>query len=226
MRFITQQLRSLLLSALMVVVSVCVSNVSAQGTFTDKRDGKTYKTVTIGGKTWLAENLNYQIGKSLCYDNDNANCDKYGKLYDWNTAKKACLPGWHLPTSKEWDNLAQVAGGKRERDYDMELGESYIYFWVGVGKKLRDKNGWEPECEDCGTDDFGFSALPGGNGTVFTSDVSFSSVGSSASWWAVSSDPKKQRNTRYIGASCPPESVCENFNDWEKSYNSIRCVQD
>jgi uncharacterized protein (TIGR02145 family) len=119
--------------------------------FTDARDGKKYRAVQIGSKKWMAENLNYQTGNSWCYDNNESNCKKYGRLYDLNTAKKACPAGWHLPPREEWDYLAQVLGGKPDSS-----GNSVAY--NGVGLALMAKSVWGK----AGTDAYGFSALPGG----------------------------------------------------------------
>jgi len=113
-----------------------------EGTFTDPRDGKTYKTVKIGNQTWMAENLNYECEGSKFYDNDPANAEKYGRLYDWATAFKACPSGWHIPSKEEWRTLVDYAGG-----FDIS------------GKELKARSGWRT---NSGTDAFGFSALPGG----------------------------------------------------------------
>jgi uncharacterized protein (TIGR02145 family) len=119
----------------------------ALGAFTDKRDRKAYKTVTIGGDTWMAENLNYKADSSWCYSDgytDDSDCKKYGRLYDWETANKVCPAGWHLSTSLEWHNLIVAAGGGKD-----------------AGRKLKSKSGWYGDGN--GTDDYGFAALPGGN---------------------------------------------------------------
>lgn len=60
------------------------------GTMTDERDGKEYKTFSFTYKdttwTWFAENLNYAVDNSWCYDDDPANCETYGRLYSmWAT---------------------------------------------------------------------------------------------------------------------------------------------
>ena len=133
-------------------------------TLTDNRDGKKYKTVIIGERTWMAENLNYEANGSVCYDNKPENCDKYGRLYDWNTAKEACPSGWHLPSKEEWTIDGYVGG------------EAY--------KKLKSKSGWNKDGN--GTDDFGFSALPGGIGSE---NGYFNSVGNDGGWWSADDSP-------------------------------------
>ncbi|HNW90515.1 MAG TPA: FISUMP domain-containing protein [Bacteroidales bacterium] len=94
-------------------------SVSIFGTFTDPHDGKTYKTVKIGNQVWMAENLNYVTNSgSWCYDNSSSNCSKYGRLYTWEAAKKACPPGWHLPSKSEFETLLNKFGGGGTNAYN------------------------------------------------------------------------------------------------------------
>ncbi len=115
----------------------------AEGSLTDTRDGQTYKTVTIGTQTWMAENLNYETANSYCYNDNSANCTKYGRLYTWGAAKTACPSGWHLPTSAEFETLFTAVGGSST-----------------AGTKLKSTSAWNNSGN--GTDAFGFSALPAG----------------------------------------------------------------
>jgi uncharacterized protein (TIGR02145 family) len=107
-----------------------------EGTFTDPRDGKVYRTVRIGNQVWMAENLNYDAEGSKCYNNDPANRQKYGWLYDWETAKAVCPDGWHLPSDAEWQELVDFAGGDRV-----------------AGRRLKARDGWD---NGNGIDDLGF----------------------------------------------------------------------
>lgn len=86
------------------------------GSFTDPRDGRTYRTVRIGGRWLMAENLAYrpESGNFWAYDDNQENVKTYGYLYDWETAKGVAPPGWHLPTYQEWRELRAALGGKRD----------------------------------------------------------------------------------------------------------------
>ncbi len=172
-------------------------------TFTDPRDGQTYRTVKIGDQVWMAENLNFESPKSMCYDDDPTNGKKYGRLYTWDEAKKACPPGWHLPSKKEWLTLVDFAGG-------LEV----------AGKKLKAKSGWKDNGN--GTDEYGFSALPGGGFTI-----GFIDVGILGHWWSTDKYMWSDGNINpySIGMHFYYEST--GFDEFDMdSLFSVRCVQD
>jgi uncharacterized protein (TIGR02145 family) len=82
------------------------SCLSGQEKFTDKRDGNVYRTITIAGVTWMAENLKFKAKEGAFYfDNDINNNQGYGVLYEWKTAISACPTGWHLPSGIEFQAL-------------------------------------------------------------------------------------------------------------------------
>jgi len=173
-------MRKLLLTTAAVAAAIAgaVAGETAFGTFTDTRDGQTYKTVKIGKQTWMAQNINYKTPSgSWCYDNADSNCVKYGRLYDWNAAMTACPAGYHLASQKDWENLGNTVGGK------MRVYHPPMEDWVGAGISLKAKHGWNSCKNQCGngTDNFGFSALPGGNRD---SIGNFNGAGSYGRWWA------------------------------------------
>ena len=88
-------------------------NAQVKGIFIDKRDGHAYKWIKAGNQVWMVENLKFATtGGSWIYNNDTANAKTYGRLYDWNTAVKACPKGWHLPSDLEWNTLVKDLGGE------------------------------------------------------------------------------------------------------------------
>jgi len=170
------------------------------GTFTDERDGKEYRTVEMpDGKVWMAQNLNYKIKNSWCYPNDEYIGKKYGRLYTWDAAMKACPTGWRLPSRFDWVNIVTALGG-------------WMNFPV---KKLMAEFGWK----DGGTDDFGFSALPGG--CRLENEIPFG-FGIGCTWWLC---------TMSLGEGCADtffmnDSYC-NINVYSsvEQGNSVRCIQ-
>lgn len=77
----------------------------------DYRDGNTYRTVTIGPMTWMAENLRYETNGSFCPGEKYEYDSRYGCYYTHSAAVSSCPVGWHLSTKAEWETLVAIAGG-------------------------------------------------------------------------------------------------------------------
>ncbi|GBU23009.1 hypothetical protein R80B4_02922 [Fibrobacteres bacterium R8-0-B4] len=186
--------------------------------------------VTIGGKKWMKNNLNIATADSWCYGeggdviiglDDNyrpildtlsssevqANCDKYGRLYTWAAAKTACPSGWHLPTRAEWGALAVAAGGTGT------YGDGGT-----AGKALKSTGGWYDERN--GTDQYGFSALPGGDRIT---DGTFIYVGYGGYWWTATESDGSDAYLRNMSNS--RDYVSESHNVKGLAF-SVRCVGD
>jgi uncharacterized protein (TIGR02145 family) len=192
-----------------------------KGTFTDTRDGKTYKTVKIGTQTWMAENLNYNASSSKCYDDKPANCTKYGRLYRLITARNGdvCPKCWRLPSDEAWDKLYRFVDGTS--------GTESRYKSPTAGRLLKAKDGWNDIKGKSGNegrtgngeDKFGFSALPGGYGR---SDGFFLDVGYYGYWLSgsmYSSGSASNYYMNYISDS----TYYDRFDDGD--LRSVRCVQ-
>lgn len=140
--------------------------------------GRVYPTVTIGGVTWMAENLDYkfsgvEIGgtsssswdpKANYYNRDEAtygiNGNKYGLLYNWTavnlleTNKAELIPGWHVPTGGEFQALFTSIGG-----------------YGNAGLKLKSTTGWNDGGNGDGS--YSFNIVPAGSGTSGFSGVGY-----------------------------------------------------
>jgi len=181
------------------------------------------KSVPIGGKTWMAENLNRATDSSWCYDNKESNCDKYGRLYMHSAALTACPTGWRLPTRDEWDGLGEAVGG--EKFFHFESFDSIeIHDWENAGIKLRSKTGWSSDYP-AGTDSYGFSALPGGSGDVTSTLSLFGGIGQGSIWWADGEYTGKYRDKAWV-FSIRDGSVLRGYNGYKSYVISVRCVMD
>jgi uncharacterized protein (TIGR02145 family) len=207
--------------------------------FTDPRDGKQYSTIKIGDQCWMAENLN--IGERIdasveqtdngiiekyCYDNDPANCDNLGGLYQWNEmmqystvqgSKGICPDGWRLPTDNEW----KVLEGNADSQYPVGDPE-----WDGTGFRGSDVGGnlkqvgtsnWQAPNAGA-TNSSGFTALPGGH----SAGSDFNYKGQMAWFWTSTQETGSTAISRYLHYG----TTTSNRSDFTKVVGtSVRCIQ-
>jgi len=180
---------------LFFVVVVSAQEIKSNALITDTVsdiDGNVYKTIKIGNKMWMAENLRttkyndgtpipkvpdndqwdaLQSGAYCECDNNEANGKIYGYLYNWFAVKdgKICPNGWHVPSDVEISSFVAVLDkANKGQDFVFDLMEIGTEHWPkGMRSKLR-------------TDKFGFTALPNGRRV---GNGKFKEFGISASWW-------------------------------------------
>jgi uncharacterized protein (TIGR02145 family) len=190
-------------------------------------DGNSYKYVVIGSQTWMGENLRvtrYRNGDLIQYvtdpaawaslssgawcvnNNAMANDAIYGKLYNWFAVSSGllCPEGWKVPSDADWLELEDflegpaLAGGKLK-----EPGTAH----------------WSTPNEGA-TDEFDFSALPGGRRNA---DGSFMLPGERGHWWTRSSAGAETAYIRYIGYNLASISK---VNAPKRYGSSVRCIRE
>lgn len=200
---------------------------------TDSRDGKTYKTITINGEEWFTEELAYLPGVNMVTSesitdpfhyvygyNDTIvseaiatdNYSTHGVLYNWPAALESCPSGWHVPTKTEWEQLARFI--TEQKGLTHTTGD----FWVDVAKYLKATSGWENDAN--GTDDYGYSALPGG---YRHGNGNFYGMGSYGFWWSSTELSNMEAFTIFMEKNSDTfiqSHIGKNFG------YSIRCIKD
>ncbi len=114
-------------------------------TMVDNRDGKSYQLKNVGGKLWMAQDLAFKSGNSMCFDDNDAMCEKYGRLYAYVAATKACPPGWRLPNRNEVttlfaDDSYPWSYSGRCKDGNCDFTEKMGFHWTSATPQDGDKN--------------------------------------------------------------------------------------
>lgn len=211
-------------------------------------DGNVYHTVTIGNQCWMKENLkttkyrnntnipyvadgdewaNMTTDAYVWYDKDIMWKEPYGALYNWYATvdtKGLCPTGWHVPTYDEWTVLTSYIGGM-DPPHGNELKSCrQINSPLGGDCNTTEHPRWREDTNNgnYGTDDFGFSGLPGGARSIYSSG--FWSLGSKGYWWS-SSEYKTPGLARFRELMYDEGKVWGG--NFEKAFGfSVRCLRD
>ncbi len=207
-------------------------------------EGQTYNTVQIGDQCWFKENLNVGIKinstqegfqqtdndaiEKYCYNNDEANCDVYGGLYEWPEAMQyvttegaqgICPAGWHIPTDNEW----KILEGTIDSQYPVGDPE-----WNEIGSRGFDAGGNLKETgytywispNTGATNSSGFTSLPGGY--RWGDDGNFYNLGEDSDFWSSSENSTYDGWYHYLYY----DEASSGRDDVEKKYGfSVRCLK-
>lgn len=218
---------SLILSAVVMTAMM----LSSWGGGASKEEGAS-KEVTIGKQVWMTQNLNvdkFRNGDPIpeaktneewrkagengepawCYYNNNPdNGDRYGKLYNWyavNDPRGLAPEGWKIPSDEEWSRLADFLGGESVAGTKMKSTD----FWADYEGKSGN-----------GTNESGFSGLPGG----YRDDVgSFYDFGKFGYWWSSTEDNTSLAWGRLLYYSL---GNVDGYLGNKKAGFSVRCLRD
>lgn len=188
-------------------------------------DGNVYNIVQIGTQTWMAENLKttkYNDGTEIAlitsssnwlttttgaycwYNNDVNYKNPYGALYNWKSVNtnKLCPSGWHVSSNGEWYTMLDYLEGTQIQTY-----------------KLKEEGSAHWPANNNGTNESGFTALPGG----WRHQVGFFDIGTYAAFWTSTSIDVNNAMGRYINGNVVGQSDGAS----NKIYGySVRCVKD
>jgi uncharacterized protein (TIGR02145 family) len=180
------------------------TNYNPSKQFCDNRDGTIYSYVEIGSLVWMAENLNFDKseGTACC------ECDKYGRLYIWNSASGVCPTDWRLPTIYDWHDLMKSFNNNNcaHDNYDCIL--------INVGKYLKSSY-WG------GEDPLGFSALPGGFYYNKCSEIE-----NEGHWLSITNDFADSTKAYYVKLGQTDDAIKFSLSKSYFYYASVRCVKD
>ncbi len=216
--------------------------VNSGKAFVDPRDNQIYRQVTIGNQTWMAENLKavkfidgtpiplikdekkWEMVQSPGYcwyeNNKKINGEIYGALYNWfavNTGK-LCPAGWHVPSYDEWLQLKMFAGDSINW---ITRGDT-VPIEEFAGRKLKEPSNifWETADNIYSTDEYGFSALPGGDRTIYGL---FWGIGQMGCWWSSTEDSRE--NGRNVEMNFDKNYLTD-IQQYKQTGMSVRCVKD
>ncbi|MEA5005976.1 MAG: fibrobacter succinogenes major paralogous domain-containing protein [Rikenellaceae bacterium] len=211
-----------------ILTSSAVFNSSlTYGTLADI-DGNNYRTIVIGTQTWMAENLrttSYNDGSQILSlktavswqtDESGAYCEydnetqedtiaTYGRLYNWYVVQKGnvCPSGWHVPSKDELQTLVDYINSEHKGG---ALKEVDNYHWYSPNSYA--------------TNEYGFTALPGGARFKGGSFGNFKYYGY---WWT--STAYSQSGAYAMGLYYSDGDVGFNGSNMHTGY-SIRCIKD